>query len=617
VSARGRPDAGTPDEALLGWIAEPRSDRGVRFLGGDGSWTRLDYTQLAAAVLGTAAALAEEGVAPGDVVPLILPTGPDFFVCFFALLWIGATPSNVPLPEAVNQRAGWLEHLRGIAAQVRPRFAIAGPDGGAGLADALRETGLTGLDVRIMPPPAATPAGPDLPAASAGPAAPVPPRRPGHLAVLQFSSGSRGVPRGVRITRANLAANIRAIRTWVDVSTHGSVCWLPLHHDMGLVGSLVTITGQAEHAYMPPVQFLRNPLRWLRQYHEHRYTHMSMPNFGFAYVMRAVPAERLAGLDLSCVRSVVSGAERVDPATLAAFADRLAPCGFDRRAFQPAYGMAEATLAIAGVELGTSPTILRIEADTAHVDAPVKVLGETVEGAASADDLPASCLVSCGPPLPGTQVRAIDAEGAPLPDGWLGELSVRGESIADGYSLASPQDAERFGADGWFRTGDAGFLHRGEVYVLGRLGDSFKLRGRSVFMEDVELELRRRAPGATFLVVGGLLDAAPHVVVVTTAPAAALATAARDVVVLLGGDEVTIDVFTVKTIGRLLTSSGKPRRRDVWRLYRAGELGSAPVRIGPGDDPPPAPAHSTPHARAEAGSRTRARAGQDRTGAGR
>jgi acyl-CoA synthetase (AMP-forming)/AMP-acid ligase II len=371
------------------------------------------------------------------------------------------------------------------------------------------------------------------------------------------------------------------------------VCWLPLYHDMGLVSSLVAITSQAENAYMPPVQFLRNPLRWLREYHEHRYGHMYMPNFGFAYVVRAVPAERLAGLDLSCVHSVVSGAERVDPVTLAAFADRLAPCGFDRRAFQPAYGMAEATLAISGVRLGVSPTILRIDHDAARMDAPMKILDETVEGAAPAADLPASCLVSCGPPLPGTQVRVVDEAGAPLPDGYLGELSVHGPSIADGYSLASPRDAERFGADGWFRTGDAGFLHRGEVYVLGRLGDSFKIHGRSVFMEDVELELRRRAPKAAFLVIGGLLDGAPHVVVITTSPAEALAPAAREVVVLLGGDEVSVEIFTVKTIGRLLTSSGKPRRREAWRLYRAGALGSEPVRVGPSEKAATATATAT------------------------
>ncbi|WP_239376682.1 AMP-binding protein [Frankia sp. Cj5] len=570
------PTTGTPEELLLGWITEPRADRGLRFLI-DGTWTRIDYGQFAAAVLGTAVALLEEGVEPGDIVPLILPTGPEFLACFFALLWIGAVPSNVPLPEAVNQRAGWLEQLRGIAAQLRPRFALAGPDGAGGLADALRETGLA---VRVVTPWMAE-------------TGPQPPRRPGHLAVLQFSSGSRGVPRGVRITRANLAANIRAIHTWVDVRSHGGVCWLPLYHDMGLVGgSLAAVTRQAEHAYMPPTQFLRNPLRWLQQYDEHRYSHMFMPNFGFEYIVRMVPAARVEGLDLSSVRSVVSGAERVNPATLAAFADRLAPAGFDRRAFQPAYGMAEATLAICGVPLGVAPTIVRIDQDTARMDAPVTVLGSALEGEGGgrAADAAASRLVSCGPPLPGLEIRAVGADGEPLPAGYLGELSVRGPSIADGYSVASPQDAERFGADGWFRTGDAGFLHDGELYVLGRLGDSFKLRGRTIFMEDVELEIRRRAPGVLLLAVGGLLATTPVVVVVTASRAETFAPLVRDVVMLLAGDEVAVEVVTTKAVGRLFTSSGKPRRREAWRLYRDGALGSEPVRIGPGEELAPVPA---------------------------
>lgn len=283
--------------------------------------------------------------------------------------------------------------------------------------------------------------------------------------------------------------------------------------------------------------------------------------------------EALAGLDLSDWRAVIVGAERVDAAVLDRFATLLEPCGFDRRALLPAYGIAEATLAVTGLALD-------VEFTTAAVDARTLAVGSSV--AASPDDSGDSLqpVVGCGRPLTGVEVEVVDDEGIPVPDDHLGEIVVRGASLAAGYVAAAETGSPTRFEDAALYTGDAGFLHDGQLFVIGRLGDSVKVRGRTVFAEDVEAALVAAGIPRTRLAVllGASARGATAVVVIEQGEPEWLAEA-RSVVrrTAEGAAWVVLDVPR-RTIQR--TTSGKPRRRVMWRAYVDGELPGVAVPAG-------------------------------------
>jgi acyl-CoA synthetase (AMP-forming)/AMP-acid ligase II len=531
----------------------------MRFREDSGSWSRLTYRELADLTLRAAASLAGNGVKKGDVVPLNLPAGPDFVAQFFGLLTIGATPSVLPLPWAVQAKESYQKQLRAITERIRPRHTVIDRR----YHDMFRESvAELGRDITVLQP------------AYADSSDPVP-RAPGELAVVQFTSGSRGHPRGLRITVANMAANLRMIKSWLRMHEHGfgTVSWLPLYHDMGLVGGLLTpVTIQAETALMRPEQFLRDTPGWLAEFGHTPYPNMVMPNFGFERVLARVRPEHLEGLDLSHLTSVINGAERVDPAVLSAFLRLLAPHGFTAGALLPAYGLAEGTLAVTGGVSGQTPHLVR----AGRLD---RRLGEKVEVSTTAllseeaVDEPWLWQVSCGPPLEGLRVEIVDEDGAPQPEGVLGDIIVEGPSVADGYLDPSEEDAARL-AGGRLRTGDAGFLLDGELYVVGRLGDSVKINGQSVFVEDIEMELVAVTGLARrhLTVIAGVLAGSPTVVAVTERPLDDRAQEVLTVLESFTGSAARARLLQVRR-GRIpVTSSGKPQRRALWLSYAAGEL---------------------------------------------
>ncbi|MCW8096362.1 AMP-binding protein [Streptomyces tauricus] len=544
-------------ERLLGWLDAPSDERGMRFRLDDGSWQRLTYRELARRTLGAGAALADAGVRPGDVVPLVVPGGEDFVTQFFGLLAIGATPSVLPLPLALRAGEGYQSQLKAITARIHPRHAVADPRYHDIVAENVARIG-GGTEV-------IAPRYEDRPGDA--------PRAWGDLAVLQFTSGSRGSPRALRVSVPNLAANLRMIGSWMDPVGHGAVTWLPLYHDMGLVGGLLgALTLQVEHALMRPEQFVRDTPGWLAEYGRTPYTCMCMPNFGFERVLATVRPEHLEGLDFSALTAVVSGAERIDPAVLARFAALLGPYGFDVRALMPAYGLAEGTLAVTGVGKGDLPRLVRVGGLERRLGEKLDVR-ESAELSTEPVTEPWNWQVSCGPPLESTRVEILDEEGAPQPEGVLGEIFVQGPSVAEGYADATPEDLAKLG-DGKLHTGDAGFLLEGELYVIGRLGDSVKINGQNVFVEDIELELV--ASGAVSkryaTVVAGVVRGEPRVLVVTERPLGDRLEDVLSVITSFTGDAGRAEVLSVKRGTIPLTSSRKPRRRSLWLAYLAGEL---------------------------------------------
>ena len=547
------------ETGLLEWLPEADDERGIRFSQPTGEWDFWSYRQLAERVREVAAGLRELGLRPGDVVTLIHRSGPDFVASFFGALLAAAVPSPLAPPMIFGDAAAYDDRISTLVPAAKARLVLcdgefverlqpllrrpdAGADGGAGVEVRDARTLTTGTP----------PAWGDWPAFATA-------QDPGTPALVQFTSGSSGCSHGIRVSHCALSANIAAIRDWLGMTpADATASWLPFHHDMGLIGCLLTPTvNRSDLWLLTPEEFIHRPLRYLECFGQHGARLTAMPTFGLGYVTRRVPPEATTGWDLSEWRAVIVGAERIDPRVLTAFAAQLAPTGFRRSALLPAYGLAEATLAVTGVRPTEEWTCLR----------PVPATltpGRIVERAD--DGLP---MVGCGRPLRGVEIWIVDESGLPVDSGVVGEIVVRGTSLADGY-LAGVSSQSSFKPDG-LRTGDAGFLWDGELYVLGRLGDAMKIRGRTVFAEDLEAALAAEGiPSQRIAVLLGERRGRPTAVVLLEDARPGWTQVANGVMTVRAeGADVTALEIPRGAIQR--TTSGKPRRRPLWQELVVGD----------------------------------------------
>jgi acyl-CoA synthetase (AMP-forming)/AMP-acid ligase II len=541
--------------SLLSWLTDPVPGRGVRIANpsGDG-WEYREYPDLASSARRVAAALAEDGVRSGDTVCVLMHTGFEALTAFFAAWVLGATPCLIS-PPSFTAREEYVAGVAAILAQARPRQTVTSPELADMTSSALDTAGLASE--------------PWLWRKSLHEAEVVPPT---GLALLQFTSGSTGVSRGVRVSWDNLAANIALIQDWLEWRDGDvTASWLPLYHDMGLIGCLLTpVTAQCDLWLMRPSQFVRDPMRWLRCLAAAQHT--AVPPFALDYVTRRVRPEDLAGLDLSGWRGVIVGAEPIDPIVLEDFARLLEPVGFRRSAYRTAYGLAEATLAVTAHTGPKAPTAVRLAPGALRAGSAVRIDAVHRIGDGPAAEGP-GWLVGCGAPQPGFSVDVVDLNGDPLPHGHLGEIAVRGPSTALGYHAGATSGSTRF-RDGELLTGDAGFVHNGELFVLGRMGDSLKLHGRSVFMEDLETAVGRATglPKSRFAVVSVPTPGTPKVALLVESPPGEWVAAARLALEAVLGQGA--DIVIVSGRGGLVarTTSGKPRRNRLSALLAGGEL---------------------------------------------
>ncbi|MEA2563977.1 MAG: hypothetical protein QOH06_5481 [Acidobacteriota bacterium] len=487
---------------------------------GDTPTERLTYAEVDQKARAIAADLQRRGAA-GERVLLLFPPGLDFVTAFLGCLYAGAVavPAYPPSPGRGTGR------LRSLLEDAKPRLALTTP---SLLPRVEREVegavALEGLVPEDWRPPAV---GPD------------------SLAFLQYTSGSTSTPKGVRVTHGNLIANERAIQHAFGQSEESVVVgWLPLYHDMGLIGNVLQpLWCGATCVLMSPLSFLQRPRRWLEAIDRFQGTTSGGPDFAYSLCVRKIPPAEREGLDLSSWRVAFNGAEPVRAATLDAFAEAFAPCGFRREAFYPCYGLAEATLFVSGGDPDAAP----------------KVVGN---------------LVSCGRAWPGERITVVDAEGHELPAGEEGEIQVFGPSVADGY-----WEGESFG--GVLRTGDLGRLdEHGELFVTGRLKDLIVVRGRNLYPHDIERTAEeshlalRSGGGAAFSVE---VDGEERLVVVheverrREAEAGEAAEAIRAAV--LREHEVSPhEVMPIRAGTLPKTSSGKVRRGACREEFLAGTL---------------------------------------------
>ena len=409
-----------------------------------------------------------------------------------------------------------------------------------------------------------------------------PPRIDGAtLAYLQYTSGSTAEPKGVMVSHGNILANLRDIHQTYAVDDDSiSVSWLPHFHDMGLIQGYLepVFAGRPSHVF-PPKVFVKQPHTWLRAISRHRATHSGAPNFAFQLCVDAIGPAARDGLDLSSWRAAYTGAEPVQPASLAAFAGAFAPHGFRAAALRPCYGLAEATLLVTSSDAHYTDSIRQLDraALEAHRVAPAR------PGA------PSCAVVGCGPARGETSVAIVDPViGERLADGDVGEIWISGPGVSSGYWERDDLNDALFrarlrgDARAWLRSGDLGFIQQGELYITGRVDDLIIVYGRNLYPNDIELTVLASHPalGASGAAVFGFAgDGGTRIGVAAELrrevaqgfDGDAIAAAIRQAV----GEhhEVQVDLVALLPPGRLpRTTSGKPRRSACRQALLAGEL---------------------------------------------
>ncbi len=532
---------------------------GVGFWLGPGRIDHWSYRKLARQARAFGAGLQAIGVAPGDRVALILSTSPDFYIAWFGCMFAGAVPTALYPPARLGRVAEWrtrtalmLTVSKSVLVVTEKRLygflgapvSKADPTHGCtDVAAVIDQAGLTPLKKSCR----------------------------GELAAVQFSSGSTGKPKAIALSHRNMLSNARSIlaRLPGDPSEHIGVSWLPLYHDMGLVGCLLAaVVAKVQITMLRPEHFVANPLCWLQAISETRATVSVAPNFAFGLTERRVLDSDLSGLDLSCWSVAMCGAEPVHPDTLERFSARFASCGFRKESITPVYGLAEATLAVTFSPVDEPPrwTIFDREALESDRKAVKSRQGLRV--------------ASLGTPLD-CEIQIRDGAGAVMATQQIGEVHLRGPGVMMGYLDQPDQTRQTIDPQGWLKTGDVGFLYEGELYLCGREKDLVIIRGRNHDPAFIEQGLEgvagiRAGCAAAFAVLPEGADTEEIVVIAelqqdSKVNESALRSNCIEAIQEATSLQVTdLQLVVAGTLPR--TSSGKIRRSRTRQLYLTGKL---------------------------------------------
>ena len=428
---------------------------------------RLSYSDLSRGARSVAGGLLSRGITPGDRVALMLPTGPDFFLSFFGALYAGAIPVPIYPPLRMSQIEEHLRRQAGILNNAEAAALITSDE------TRTAATLLSGQvpSLRLVDTAERLSTGHGEPFSRGD--------DPEATVFLQYTSGSTGDPKGVVITHNNLLANLKAIRDrFAPGPSDVIVSWLPLYHDMGLIGAwLASLAFSVPAVILSPLTFLTRPQEWLWAIHHHHGTYSGGPNFAFELCLRKIPDEATEGLDLSSLRHMANGAEPVNALTIRRFTERFAGCGFRPDAMRPVYGMAENTLGLSVPVPGHLPVIDRIRRG------PLARRGEAVP--AGPNDATAIEVVGCGPVLHGNEVRIIGSDGHELPQRRQGRLQFRGPSATRGYFRNETKTHELINS-GWHNSGDLAYITNSEIFVTGRSNDIIIRAGRNIHPHELE-----------------------------------------------------------------------------------------------------------------------------------
>jgi 1-acyl-sn-glycerol-3-phosphate acyltransferase len=545
---------------VLDWHVQRHPERRhILFYPGDGEPEEMTFGGLDRRARKVAAGLRDLGVGPGQAVGIMLPTCLDYFAAFYGAQMAGAIPVPLYPPARKSQIEDHLRRQAGILATAQASVLLTFPEV-LPLARLLRAQ-LPGLR-RVVTVSELSGAGTALPDV-----------KDSDIAFLQFTSGSTGSPKGVTLTHANLLANLRSIGKAVEMGPEDVVVsWLPLYHDMGLIGSWMgSLYFGLPLVLMSPLTFLARPSRWLWAIHRHRGTLSPAPNFAYELCVRKVEDAEIDGLDLSSWRYALNGAEPVSPEAMRRFTERYVPYGFDPKAMAPVYGLAENSLALAFTPLGRGPGLDTVDRETF----------QRTGRAVPSGDPGALRFVSCGIPVPDHEIRIVDESGNEMGERQEGRLEFRGPSATSGY-YRNPEATARLIRSGWVDSGDRAYIAGGEVHVTGRVKDIIIRAGRNLYPHELE-EAVGEIPGIRkgCVAVFGAADpesGTERVVVLAETrehgeeALEQLRQAIQEVAVDLLGTPAD-DVVLAPPHAVPKTSSGKVRRAASRDLYERGRIG--------------------------------------------
>ena len=552
---------------VLAWQASHQPDRVhvLLYESDSDTPTPVTYSDLQHGAERMAVGLRAHGLEPGEAVSIMLPTSRQYLESFFGVLLAGGIPVPIYPPARPSQLEDHLQRHAKILRNAGARLLITVPEGKT--VGRLLSRQVEGLHGVVTPEDLLEHHGDYQPFQA----------REQDTALLQYTSGSTGQPKGVILSHANLLANIRAMGDWVQAGSDDVfVSWLPLYHDMGLIGAwLGSLYFAMLSVLMPPTAFLTRPWRWFQTVHRHRATITAAPNFAYELCLAKVPAERFHELDLSSLRLSFNGAEPISPRTVRQFLEQFSRYGFEPRAFSPVYGLAESAVGLAFPPLGRGPVIDRIEKET------FERTGRAEPAAQGSDSLE---FVACGQPLIGYEIRIVDDAGREVPERQVGHLEFRGPSATAGYLNNPEATASLFHGD-WLDSGDLAYEAGGDVYLTSRVKDLIIRAGRNIYPYELEeavgdLEGIRKGCVAVFGSTGEEAGVEQLVVVAetrTTDPER-LADLRRQIEVL-SSDVLGVapdDVILAPPRTVLKTSSGKIRRAGCRALYEQGRISRGP-----------------------------------------
>ncbi|MEK0082360.1 fatty acyl-AMP ligase [Benzoatithermus flavus] len=554
------------DTLAAGLDYAAQGETGFNFFSARGELVEvLPYRTLRERALDLASRLAGRGLDRGDRVAIVAETSADFVTTFFACQYAGLVPVPLPLCINIGGHDAYVQRLRGMLVSASARLAVAPGDLVATLKEAAETTGV--VEVATAAEIATWPAADE----------PVAPLGPDEPCYIQYSSGSTSFPRGVLVTQRAIAANAHAISVYgLKLGpTDRCTSWLPLYHDMGLVGCCLTpVMNQITVDYLPSTAFARRPLLWLKLLSDLGGTISFGPTFGYELCTRRAQSGVPEGLDLSRWRVAGIGGEMIRGNVLAEFAERFREAGFDERAFLPSYGLAEATLAVTFAPLGQGVAVDTIDRGRAlEVERRAVPVDETRPARAIRS------FVLCGRPMPGYAVEIRDGHGRALPERCVGRVCIKGPSLMQGYFRNDVATHAVLLEDGWLDSGDMGYLVDGQLVITGRTKDLIIVGGRNIWPQDVEwaveqLDGVRAGDVAAFAVNGD--DDRERVVVVVQCRAMLekaqeeLRAAVAAVVRRVAG--VECEVVLAPTRSLTFTTSGKLSRAAVKADYLSGAI---------------------------------------------
>lgn len=518
----------------------------IHLLDGDEVQQVVSYGELAHRARRIAASLLERDLV-GRRVAIVLPAGIDYIATLLGCFYAGA----VAVPILPARRGAAFERLTTILRNCDASLAVL-------------PSAVAGQYGGTLPATTTLAVAPEE--LEGDPATSLPSVDPSSTALLQYTSGSTAAPRGAMVSHDNLVANVR---TMVFEGIGPCVSWLPPHHDMGLIGALLQTFARGQSTVMlSPLHFIQRPIRWIRAMARFGGIGCPAPDFAYRLCVDRIDERDLDGLDLSTWKFALSGAEPVRPSTIDAFCARFEPYGFRRESFHPCYGLAEATLMVSCSPASRGPRTIEVDADALEQGRVRSPSGGR-----------ARSLVSCGTVVPDTTVAIV-----PRTDGEdVGEIWVRGPGVVSGYFRDSESTVATFDAthpvlgSGFLRTGDAGFILDGELFITGRVKETIVIRGRNLMPEDIEHAARGAHPSLAQARVaafsdsdGGMVVGVERGVGDTEDPGIVLRAISDRVAADTGARPRRVIMVPRRSIP--LTTSGKLRRGECGRLLAQGSL---------------------------------------------